>query len=112
MNTNALNNYYNFKAEDLNTKFEGSYELLKYIISKYEIYGSQITRFSTENNYSISSCKTWSKNNKVPIRVWNIIHKDLVMLRLLGKIKEDQVMTLEALENEFQSLPEEACLES
>jgi hypothetical protein len=40
----------------------------------------------------------------VPNRVWNLIHKDLIMLRLLGGIKEDEIMTLEDLEEEFNFL--------
>lgn len=104
MNTKGLDKYFDLNCDDLNIKFEGNYSLLKYIIEKYQIYNSQVTKFVSENNYSISSCKTWSKNKAVPPRVWNIVHKDLIMLRCMGKIEEEDVMSLEELEQEFNFL--------
>jgi hypothetical protein len=89
---------------DLNTDFEGSYQLLKYIVEKYEIYNSQVTKFVTENNYGISATSSWRKKDTVPNRVWNLVHKDLIMLRLTGKILEDEVLTLEDLQDEFNFL--------
>jgi hypothetical protein len=99
---NDLTKYFR-SCDDLNTKFEGSYQLLKYIVEKYGIYNSQITKFITENNYGISASSKWRKE-KVPNKVWNLVHKDLIMLRLMGKILEHEVMTLEELEAEFNFL--------
>jgi hypothetical protein len=87
----------------LNINFNGSYALLKYIVQKYEIYNSEITKFITENNYGISATSSWRKKG-VPPRVWNLVHKDLIMLRCLGRMKEDEVMTLEQLEREFECI--------
>jgi hypothetical protein len=100
---NPLAKHYELN-DDLNTSFEGSYQLLKYIVDKYEIYNAQVTKFVTENNYGISATSSWRKKGMVPNRVWNLIHKDLIMLRLLGGIKEDEIMTLEDLEEEFNFL--------
>lgn len=98
---NSLPVTYRFDEETMNITFNGSYALLKYIIEKYGIYNSQITKFITENCYGISASSSWRKI-EVPSRVWNIIHKDLIILMLSGKIAEDKVMTLEELNEEFQ----------
>ena len=88
-----------FKEEDMNIKFHGSYDLLKYIIEKYNIYNSKITQFITDNCYSISASSSWRKKD-VPFRVWNIIYKDLLIMRLCGK----DVKMLDELQQEFKSL--------
>ncbi len=93
---NQLNSL-GYKSESLDIKFEGHYNLLKYILGKYSIYNSQITRFITDNYYGISASSSWRKR-KVPALVWNMIHKDLVILRMSGK----DVKTLEELQEEFK----------
>jgi hypothetical protein len=100
---NNLNKYFDLNCDDLNIKFEGSYELLKWIIIKYEIYNSQVTKFITSSSYGISSSSSWRKNG-VPPRVWNIMHKDLIMLRVTGKIDDNKVMNLEELAKEFSRI--------
>jgi hypothetical protein len=103
MSINLLEKHYSLDI-DLNTDFEGSYKLLKYIVEKYKIYNAQITKFVTDNNYGISATSSWRKKDVVPNRVWNLIHKDLIMLRLAGKIPEEDIMTLEELQDEFNFL--------
>ena len=111
---NELSKYFELNCDLLNTTFNGSYQLLKYIINKYNIYSyphpknnksaPQITKFATDNGYSTSSCGIWSKKDEVPPRAWNALHKDLIMLRATGKIKDDEVMTLEKLKEEFNKV--------
>lgn len=87
----------------LNIEFNGSYALLKYIIQKYKIYNSEITKFITENNYGVTAAIAWRKKG-VPPRVWNLIHKDLIMLRCIGRTEENEVMSLKELEKEFECI--------
>ena len=90
---------YEFKEECLDIDFEGSYQLLKWIIEKYGIYNSQITRFITDNFYGISVSSSW-RAKKVPKFVWNLIHKDLIIYGMSGK----DVKTLEELQEEFENI--------
>ena len=87
-----------FDEDTMNIVFDGSYALLKYIIENNNIYDSQITKFITENCYGISASSSWRKK-KVPSRIWNLVHKDLMILRLSGK----DVKTLEELRREFEN---------
>ena len=103
----GLSTYINHENEDisLTAKFSGSYELLKYIIRKYGkyMYCGQILQFALQNNYTIACSTNW-KRNGVQMRVWNALHKDLVILRLSGKVTEDEVMSLEDLKEEFNRI--------
>jgi hypothetical protein len=102
----GLPTIFNQDIEDisLTAKFSGSYELLKYIIKKYgqHMYSGQILQFALQNNYTIACSTNW-KRNGVQMRVWNALHKDLVILRLSGKVAEDEVMSLKDLKEEFNS---------
>jgi hypothetical protein len=106
MNINSIPYFSDKDVEKniLNIEFRGSYKLLKYIVQKYNLSQGEITRFAVDNNYSIPACQIWNRNNKVPPRLWSVVHKDLIMLRLLGKIEENDVMTLEELREEFNFL--------
>jgi len=91
-----------FNMNYLNTKFSGPYGLLKFIIKKYGLYNCKLSSFICENNYVVSASSGWRKG-RVPSRVWNLLHKDLILLNLMGLIKDNEVMTLEDLKKEFET---------
>jgi len=88
-----------------NIRFSGDYDLLKWIIKKYKNalpYNGEVLRFSASLPYCKSMCHDWNHYG-VPTRVWNSLHKDLVIARLMGKIKDEDVRTLEQLRQEFKN---------
>jgi hypothetical protein len=85
----------------LSSTFSGSYDLLKYIINKYELYDGQITKLVYKYNFRITCCSEWKNNVGVPLRVWNMLYKDLTILSLSGLIEFDN---LEQLRNEYESI--------
>ena len=91
--------------ELFNIRFSGDYQLLKWIIKKYKKalpYNGEVLRFSASLPYCKSMCHDWN-NYGVPTRVWNSLHKDLVIARLLGKINDDEIKTLIDLKEEFKT---------
>lgn len=89
------------KKTELNTKFNGSYELLKYILKKYtnELpYKGQVKIFTVSNGYCPMAGDQW-RNYGVSPRVWNLLHKDLTILFLLNKIS---IVNLNDLQQEFK----------
>ena len=96
-----------FKSEDLNTNFKSTYQVLEYVLNKYNIANGDVRQFAGNNFYNLTDPRpvlTWKKNNKVPNKLWNLLHKNLVLLRVSGKIKDSDIMSLEDLEQEFKFL--------
>lgn len=79
------------------TIFAGSYELFKFILKKYGIYNGQPYTFFKKNGYK---CCRWNYSG-VPLRVWNLLYKDLVILKLSGIINFNN---LEELRNEYERI--------
>jgi len=89
---------------EFNVRFTGSYELLKWVIKKYKNelpYCGSILNYGKKNHYSEKNLSFFWKRNGVPVRAWNQLHKDLVMARLIGRIKDKDVKSLEELGGEF-----------
>lgn len=98
-------NIFNEKV-DFNVKFSGDYDLLKWILVKYKEalpYDGKIESYGQKTFYSEKNISHFWKNRGVPIRVWNQLHKDLTLARLLGRIDEKDIKTLKELESIFNS---------
>jgi hypothetical protein len=92
---------------DFNIRFSGDYDLFKWIIAKYKHelpYCGEIGIYTVDNHYSKNNSTWFWKERGVPTRAWNGLWKDLVIARLMGRIKEEEVRTLEQLEEEFNNL--------
>ena len=92
---------------EFNTRFSGDYDLFKWILAKYEHelpYCGKIGIYTVENHYSLNNSTWFWGKNGVPVRAWNGLWKDIVMARLMGRIKEDQVKNFEQLREEFNKL--------
>lgn len=92
--------------KEFNIRFSGSYELLKWVLQKYKSelpYNGEIFRFAVSNRYSENTCNHWSYRG-VNERVWNMIHKDLVIANLMGAVKDEDVRDLDCLKKEFEAL--------
>lgn len=90
----------------LNIEFSGEYNLLKWVLKKYEKalpYKGEILRFARQSGYSKNVSHFW-QHYGVQRRAWNVLHKDLVIARLLGKIKDEDVMNLWELKAEFEDM--------
>ena len=88
---------------DFNLRFSGNYDLFKWILKKYENqlpYSGQVKIYSQANNYSENTTWKW-RHIGLPPRAWNGLHKDLVIARLMGRIKDHEVMNLEELKKEY-----------
>lgn len=73
-----------------NVRFCGDLELLKWILHKYKTelpYNGSIYNFVAEINYEKTAVNNWKKFG-VNNRVWGIVHKDITMAYLMGKIKD------------------------
>lgn len=88
---------------EFNIRFTGDYQLLKWIINKYKgrLPYNGIMDFMNQNLYSAKNTAWFWEKGGVPQRVWNSIHKDLIMARLTGRIKDEEIRTLTELKNEF-----------
>lgn len=87
------------EAIDLNVRFNGSYYLLLWILKKYKKelpYNGEVKQFALSNNYSIKICDQW-RNYGVGYRVWNLLHKDLTIGFLIGKIQCANLFELEEM---------------
>lgn len=76
-------------TSNLNITFHGSYDLLVWILKKYRNqlpYNGEVKQFVLQNNYTLY-CSTHWKKYGVNSRVWNAIHKDLLIAFLMGKIE-------------------------
>jgi hypothetical protein len=96
----------NNKEINLNIKFNRSYIFFKWILQKYKIqlpYNGEIRQFAITNNYCPKICDQW-RNYGVGYRVWNLLHKDLIISFLMGKIDN---LDLYELEREFLELKQE-----
>jgi hypothetical protein len=94
----------NTKEINLNIKFNRSYIFFKWILQKYKTqlpYNGEIRQFAITNNYCPKICDQW-RNYGVGYRVWNLLHKDLIISFLIGKI--DNPLDLYELEREFLEL--------
>lgn len=92
----------NQPAIDLNIKFKGSYELLCWILKRYKKelpYSGYIGHFATANNYYFSCSKEW-KRYGVNYKVWNLLHKDLVIGYLMNKIEVANLNQLQEIYNQ------------
>ena len=81
----------------LTSTFAGSYQLFKFIISKYNIYNSQVKLIARQYGYG-NKRPRWDQYG-VPLRVWNLLYKDLTILKLSGNINFNN---LEELYNEYE----------
>lgn len=84
---------------DLNIKFNGSYQFFRWILLKYKKelpYCGYVSHFALENNYCVSSSKDW-KHYGVGYRVWNLLHKDLTIAFLMGKIPVANIYELQKM---------------
>jgi len=91
---------------DFNIRFSGDYQFFKWIIKKYKKelpYNGEIGIYTEDNFYSKNNSTWFWAERGVPTRAWNSLYKDLIMARLMGRIKEDQIRTLEELEEEFKN---------
>jgi hypothetical protein len=96
----------NTKEINLNIKFNRSYIFFKWILQKYKIqlpYNGEIRQFAITNNYCPKICDQW-RNYGVGYRVWNLLHKDLIISFLIGKIDTTDFYQLE---REFLELKQE-----
>jgi len=96
----------NTKEINLNIKFNRSYIFFKWILQKYKTqlpYNGEIKQFAITNNYCHKICDQW-RNYGVGYRVWNLLHKDLIISFLMGKIDN---LDLYQLEREFLELKQE-----
>jgi hypothetical protein len=96
----------NTKEINLNIKFNRSYIFFKWILQKYKTqlpYNGEIRQFAITNNYCPKICDQW-RNYGVGYRVWNLLHKDLIISFLIGKIDN---LDLYELEREFLELKQE-----
>lgn len=90
--------------KNFNVEFRGSYSLLKWIIAKYKKelpYNGLILNFIHQIHYTRNVCANWEAYG-VPSRVWNSVHKDLIMANLMQRIKDEDVKDLEQLKEEFE----------
>lgn len=87
----------------LTSIFSGSYDLLKFIITKYNIYDSKVSILVTGYNYKDkqrwADCPKWWHYQGVPLKVWNLLYKDLTILKLQGNINFNN---LEELRDEYE----------
>lgn len=90
---------------DLNIKFNGSYEFFRWILLKYKNelpYCGYASHFALQNNYCVSSPKDW-KHYGVGYRVWNLLHKDLTIAFLMGKIEKANIFELQEIYNQLKN---------
>ena len=90
----------------LNISFSGDFELLQHIIDKYKhILGYNTIKEITKSlGYKdFKTCQYRWVDMGVPERVWNSLHKDLLIFHLMGKISSDE-SNLRKLEEEFENI--------
>ena len=90
----------------LSENFSGSYDLLKWIIKdKYNLYDGKVSRFLALNNYKGAKRKRGSMTSPlltgVSNKTWNLLYKDLIILRSMGYIEFEN---MGQLKEEFQEL--------
>jgi hypothetical protein len=86
-------------SNDLNITFHGSYNLLVWILKKYRNqlpYNGEIKQFVLQNNYTLY-CSTHWKKYGVNSRVWNTLHKDLIICFLMNKIENISLSELKQM---------------
>lgn len=86
---------------EINVTFQGDYDFLKWIINKYKNqlpYNGEILMFGRKIHYSKNISHSWNRYGVNP-RIWNFIHKDLLIAYLSGKINEFK--TLYELNEEY-----------
>lgn len=86
---------------DMNIKFSGSYYLFLWILRKYKKelpYNGEVKQFALANNYSFKICDQW-RNYGIGYRVWNLLHKDLTIAFLMGRI---EIANLEDLRSSYE----------
>jgi len=81
------------------TKFSGSYSFLKYILKKYNLYDGEITKLLKEYSFSVVCSTKWKSYYGVPLRLWNMLNKDLMILKFQGIIEFE---SLETLKREYE----------
>lgn len=83
--------------------FSGSIDFLNFVLSKYNLYGGSVRQFLLDNKWNNPRQVKYSWSiNGIPQRAWNILHKDLLIIHLMGKININQ-SDLRVLEKEFQT---------
>jgi hypothetical protein len=91
---------------NINIKFNGSYLFFRWVLQHYKNqlpYNGEVKQFAIENNYCPKICDQW-RNYGVGYRVWNLLHKDLIISFLIGKI---DCADFYDLEREFLELKQE-----
>ena len=87
--------------------FGGCYDLFKYIIKKYKTqlpeYRGSYIRCLEEYAY-LAGRQNHMARNGVPSRIWALLHKDLLIARLMNRFTDDDYMTLHELKEEFTEL--------
>lgn len=105
-------------TEDFHISFyKGDLGFLKFVLDKYRSqlgYKSFFTHWielefnlrsvcriwATSNSYSTKTVDVWIKKGRVPPRIMNLLHKDLMILRQ----KDETIPTLQKLFDEYLSL--------
>ena len=86
----------------LPTPFSGSYELLEFIIIKYNLSSGQVSEFASANSLNRESLRWNWRTYGVPLRIWNLIYKDLTIINLATGPEE--FVELTDLKNEFNKI--------
>jgi hypothetical protein len=93
------------KSYEFSSTFSGSYELLEFVLNKYDLYECKVSKLVEEYNYNDKQrwggYPKWWHYQGIPLRVWNLLHKDLTILSLSGLIEFDN---LEQLRSEYESI--------
>lgn len=87
-----------------NITFSGDVDLLKWILKKYSTelpYNGSVYNFAKTIGYEKNTVTHWRRNG-INYRIWNCLNKDLIISRLMGKIKDEKVMTLKQLKEEYK----------
>lgn len=84
--------------------FTGNLELLRWIIEKYENqldYQGSVYKFANKIGYNDKSAIMNWKRFGIKSRIWYVLHQDITMAYLMGKIKDDELKTLSQLKEEY-----------
>lgn len=91
------------KDINLDDSFSGNFDLLKCLLDKYKnVLGyKDIKEFAKLNGYKdFNTCSYRWMDFGVPQRVWYMLHKDLLISHLMGKLDAEEC-DLRKLKEEF-----------
>lgn len=89
--------------------FGGCYDLFKYIVRKYknELYEYNGSYIKCLEEYSyLAGRQNHMARNGVPSRIWALLHKDLLIAKLMNRINDNNYRTLHELKEEFKKSQE------